>query len=45
VQADILLASLEEVGYLKLGQPDGLPVQPYLKVESGVLVDEDLPRR
>jgi hypothetical protein len=36
---------LEEVGYLKLGQPNGLPVQPYLKVESGILVDEDLSLR
>ena len=41
----ILRCGLKQVCHLALGEPDGLPVQPYLKVESGILVDEDLPRR
>jgi hypothetical protein len=41
----ILGAGLEQVCHLLLSEPDGLPVQAHLKVESGILVDEDLPRR
>jgi hypothetical protein len=39
----VLDGGLKQVSHLLLGEPDGLPVQPNLKVESGVLVDEDLP--
>jgi hypothetical protein len=41
----VLGAGLKQVCHLLLSEPDGLSVQSYLKVESGILVDEDLPRR
>ena len=41
----ILRRGLKQFSDLDAREPNGLPVQSYLKVESGILVDEDLPRR